>query len=92
MSKTRHRQGVQQWNPPPLPKGNPLSPDEEMHVVSSTECTGLTPQPVRSESESESYADLYTSSDVKPQGNVGKCNPRNNPSEIAFHRTENQHP
>ena len=88
MSRTRHRQrrSAVQWNPPPL-RGNTPSPfDAEQDVQSATECTGLTPQPVMSESAGESLSSLYAIHEVKPQGNAGKCNPNNDPDEIAFHR------
>ena len=77
---------ARQWNPPPLPKDAKLPFDEPQNVVSATECTGLTQQPVMNESECVDYADLLAIHDLKPQGNIGKDNPRNNPEEIAFHR------
>lgn len=88
MSRTKHRQrtGAQQWNPPPL-RGNTPSPfNAEKDVQSATECTGLTPRPVMSEEAGESLAALYAIHEIKPQGNVGKCNPNNDPGEISFHR------
>lgn len=88
MSVTKHRQRASavQWNPPKLEKNASLPIYEEQDVVSSTECTGLTQQPVMNESESVDYSKLYAIHEIKPQGNVGKCNPRNDPSEIVFHR------
>ena len=88
MSRTKHRQrtGAQQWNPPPLRANTPSPFDAEKNVLSATECTGLTPQPVMSEDAGESLSSLYAIHEVKPQGNVGKCNPNNDPSEIDFHR------
>ena len=88
MSRTKHRQrtGAQQWNPPSLRVDTPLPFDAEKDVQSATECTGLTPQPVMSEDAGESLSSLYAIHEVKPQGNVGKCNPNNDPSEISFHR------
>ena len=59
---------------------------EVENLSSATECTGLTPQPVMSEGAGESLSSLYAIHEIKPQGNVGKCNPNNDPSEIDFHR------
>ena len=41
------------------------------------------------ENESEAYAlsSLYGIHVMKPQGNIGKCNPNNSPAEQQFHRT-----
>ena len=77
---------ARQWNPPPLPEDARLPFDEPQNVVSATECTGLTQQPVMNESECADYAALYAIHTLKPQGNIGKGNPRNDPEEIAFHR------
>ena len=90
ISKTKHRQTAYGWNPPPLPKDAKLPFDDPQNVVSATECTGLTPQPIMNESECVNYEDLYATLPLKPQGNVGKGNPNNDPSEIRFHRKENK--
>lgn len=87
MSKSRHRQhGAMQWNPPPLVRDikSPFCP--EQNVMSATECTGLEIQPAVSQSAAESYTELYAIHEQKPQGNIGKGNPNNDPSEIHFHR------
>jgi len=42
---------------------------------------------VLSPSEAEHYTDLYKIHAQKPQGNIGKDNPNNDPSEVHFHRT-----
>ena len=87
MATSRHRQhGAQQWNPPPIRPGTdtPLSPSPT--VVSATECTGLEAQPVLNENAARHYTDLYAIHAQKPQGNIGKDNPNNDPDEIRFHR------
>ncbi|MBR5224959.1 MAG: hypothetical protein IKV90_04765 [Clostridia bacterium] len=38
------------------------------------------------ECECVNMQDLYATLPLKPQGNVGKGNPRNDKSEIEFHR------
>jgi len=86
MSKSKHHQGVHQWNPPPIPKGSHTVYDQPQSVASATECTGLTQQPVMNVLEAQDYSDLYAIHQLKPQGNVGKGNPNNDPSEVAFHR------
>ncbi|MBR2943287.1 MAG: hypothetical protein IKB82_07810 [Clostridia bacterium] len=77
---------VWQWDPP---KQQEMA-DEAFHtykdVSSATECTGLMLQVPENEGEAHSLSALYAIHTVKPQGNVGKCNPRNDPSEIRFHR------
>ena len=89
MSKSKHRQqsGAKQWNPPPQVKDlkSPFCP--EQNVASATECTGLEAQPIIDRAAAENYAELYAIHEQKSQGNIGKGNPRNDPSEIAFHRT-----
>ena len=89
MSRSRHRQhgGGSKWNPPPIPPDveTPFSPTQ--NVVSATDCTGLEAQPVLSDSAAEHYTELYDIHAQKPQGNIGKDNPNNDPSEINFHRT-----
>ena len=89
MSRTKHRQQqhpAQPWNPPPLAPDAPSAFDHPQNVASATECTGLEAQPVLSESAAEHYAGLYAIHGQKPQGNIGKGNPNNDPSEIRFHR------
>jgi len=85
MNKTNHN--AWQWNPP---KQQEIA-DEAFHtykdVSSATECTGLMQHIPENESEAHSLSELYAIHTVKPQGNVGKLNPRNDPSEIRFHRT-----
>lgn len=87
MSRTKHRQstGAQQWNPPPIRPGQNTLMDEN-DVQSATECTGLMQRVPGHEDDAQALSDLYQITQVKPQGNVGKDNPRNNPEEIAFHR------
>ena len=87
MSRTKHRQNAFQWNPPPLPRDKQTPFDPPQNVVSATECTGLTQQPVMNEAEAQTLSSLCAVHPLKPQGNVGKGNPRNDPSEIEFHRT-----
>lgn len=87
MSVTKHHQKkcAVQWNPPKLPAA-PESPiDAPPNVVSSTECTGLTPQPVADESESVHYSELYAIHRIKPQGNTDKCNPKHVPGKTTSH-------
>lgn len=75
-----------QWNPP----RHMESADEAFHtekvVQCATECTGLMQHVPEDESEARSLAQLYAIHTAKPQGNVGKDNPNNDPSEIRFHR------
>jgi len=88
MSKSKHRQhGAKQWNPPRLGMDikAPFSP--EQNVVSATECTGLEIKPAYSDLAAESYTGLYAIHQQKPQGNIGKDNPNNDPGEINFHRS-----
>ncbi len=86
MSKTKHRQSAGGWNPPPLPPDSPTVYDVPQNVVSATECTGLSQQPAMNVLEAQDLSDLYAIHQMKPQGNVGKGNPWNDPSEITFHR------
>ncbi|MBQ4266529.1 MAG: hypothetical protein IJB85_13570 [Clostridia bacterium] len=90
MSRSKHRQhgGVKQWNPPPLGRQADLPLERTANTVSATECTGLEAQPAVSRSAAQSYTQLYGIHEQKSQGNIGKDNPRNDPSEIRFHRTE----
>ena len=88
MSRSKHRQhGVQQWNPPRLGMDvkSPFCP--EQNVASATDCTGLEAQPILSEAAADSYQHLYAIHAQKPQGNIGKGNPQNDPEEIHFHRS-----
>ena len=89
MNTSRHRQrgGAKQWNPPPISPGAQSSISPPQNVVSATDCTGLESQPVLSDSAAENYTDLYAIHAQKPQDNIGKGNPNNDPSEIRFHRT-----
>ena len=81
------RTNAWQWNPPK----RVAFADESFHayedVQSATECTGLMQQIPENESEAYSLSSLYGIHVIKPQGNIGKCNPNNDPSEIHFHRT-----
>ena len=82
----RHTSAAWQWNPPARQETADESFHTRRNVQSATECTGLTPRPVMSEEAGESLAALYAIHEIKPQGNVGKCNPNNDPGEISFHR------
>lgn len=86
MKQNAKPHGAWQWNPPPAEE----IADESFHtrkaVQSATECTGLMQQVPEDESEAHSLSELYAIHQVKPQGNVGKDNPRNDPSEVRFHR------
>lgn len=94
MSKSRHRQhgctppqrSAYQWNPPPLAPDTETAFDPAQDVASATECTGLVQQPVMNERSGADLSGLYAIHEMKPQGNVGKDNPNNDPSEIDFHR------
>ena len=92
MSRSKHIQhgGVKQWNPPKLKKDADLPLSRTENTASAMECTGLEAQPVISDRAAESYTRLYGIHTQKSQGNIGKDNPRNDPSEIAFHRTEDE--
>jgi len=85
MDKEKH--AAWQWNPPK----RVAFADESFHayedVQSATECTGLMQQIPENESEAYSLSSLYGIHVIKPQGNIGKCNPNNDPSEIHLHRT-----
>lgn len=84
MEKTKH--AAWQWNPP---KRTELAEDTfpvQKDVLSATECTGLMQHVPENESEAYALSGLYCIHAVKPQGNVGKRNPNNNPDEIRFHR------
>ena len=86
MSRSKHGQGVHQWNPPPIPKGSGTVFEQSQNVSSATECTGLGIRPAADQPQAEALSDLYAIHQMKPQGNIGKGNPNNDPSEIAFHR------
>ena len=88
MSRSKHQQrtGVKMWNPPPLTTRIESPFDHTQNVQSATECTGLVQQPVMNQSEGLNLSSLYAIHDLKPQGNVGKDNPNNDPFEIEFHR------
>ena len=92
MSVSKHHQGtvrsVKPWRAPPISPESSLPLGETPSVASATECTGLEAAPVTSEHAAESYAQLYGIHAQKPQGNVGKGNPGNDPAEIEFHRTQ----
>ena len=85
MDKATH--AAWQWNPP---KHGTFA-DESFHaskdVQSATECTGLMQQIPENESEAYALSSLYGIHVMKPQGNIGKCNPNNSSAEQQFHRT-----
>ena len=90
MSRTKHRQlpyNPQLWDPPPISPHVPSAFDSQQHVASATDCTGLEARPVLTSTEAEHYSDRGKIHAQKPQGNIGKDNPNNDPSEIHFHRT-----
>ncbi len=86
MSKSRHTShpAGHKWNPPP--RHADVFP-EPTSVVSATECTGLEARPMIDREDAEHDAQLYAILPQKSQGNIGKGNPRNDDSEIEFHRT-----
>lgn len=88
MSKSKHRQhsSAKQWNPPPIRPDTQTPFSRPQNVVSATDCTGLEAQPILNDSAAENYTELYAIHAQKPQGNIGKDNPNNDPSEIGFHR------
>ena len=85
MDKAKH--AAWQWNPPKRSAFAGEAFPANKDVLSVTECTGLMQQVPENESEAYALSGLYGIHTVKPQGNVGKCNPNNDPSEIRFHRT-----
>ena len=91
MSK-RKKSPAKQWDPPKPRAKDIEAADESFHkrevVQSATECTGLQMQVPGTEAAAESLSDLYAIHEMKPQGNVGKDNPNNDPAEIAFHRSD----
>ena len=90
MSRSKHHQhgGVRQWSPPPIGEKADLPLSRTENTASATECTGLEAQPVLSGEAARDYTRLYGIHAQKPQGNIGKGNPNNDPSERNFHRTE----
>lgn len=74
------------WEPPPIAPHVPAPFETPQIVQSATECTGLMAKPALNEEESENLSDLYAIHTLKPQGNIGKGNPNNDPDEITFHR------
>ena len=86
MSRSKHTQRPFVWEAPPITPGPDKPFDRSASVVSATECTGLEARPVHDPQEAEQYAALQNIHQQKPQGNIGKGNPRNDPSEIRFHR------
>ncbi len=90
MSRTHHHQRPDTdwvWNAPPISPDAPSPFPYAQDVASATECTGLAAQPILSQSECVDYEALYSIHEQKPQGNIGKDNPNNDPDEINFHRT-----
>ena len=85
MDKAKH--AAWQWNPPKRTAFAGEAFPANKDVLSATECTGLMQQVPENESEAHALSGLYGIHTVKPQGNAGKCNPNNDPSEIRFHRT-----
>ena len=91
MSVSKHNQRkvstVKPWRAPPISPESSLPLGETTSVASATECTGLEAQPILSDNAAESYTQLYGIHAQKPQGNIGKGNPNNDPAERKFHRT-----
>lgn len=86
MSTSKHKQRPFIWEAPPITPGPDHPFKAASGVASATECTGLEVRPVINETAAESYTDLFPIHQQKTQGNIGKGNPRNDPSEIQFHR------
>ena len=59
MSKSKHHQGVHQWNPPPIKKDTQTVFDQPQNVASATECTGLAAQMAKDWPEAQALKDLY---------------------------------
>lgn len=76
-----------QWNPPKEQRRGEASFHAAKDVQSATECTGLMAHPPQSEDEAHELSAIYSIHEIKPQGNIGKDNPRNDPGERAFHRS-----
>ena len=88
MARSKHHQRIaQQWIPPEAICQAELTLSKPSSVASATECTGLEARPATSENAAASYSQLYGIHTQKPQGNIGKDNPNNDPSEIHYHRT-----
>lgn len=92
MSKKRPGGNAKQWNPP-KPRPEDLEAADESfykrrNVGSANDCTGLMTRVPGTEAAAESLSDLYALHELKPQGNVGKDNPHNDPDEIGFHRAD----
>lgn len=85
MNKSTHP--AWQWNPPKRQTHSSESFDASRSVLSATECTGLVQHPPENEQEAHDLSALFRIHPVKPQGNIGKCNPNNSPDEIRFHRS-----
>ena len=66
MSKSKHRLGVHQWNPPPISKDSHTVCAQPQNVASTTECTGLTQQPVMNDLDAQALSDLYAMHQLKP--------------------------
>ena len=86
MNDNKHMKSAHQWNPPPIPPEKETAFIQPQNVVSATECTGLVRQPIQNVFEAGAFSDMLAIHQMKPQGNIGKGNPNNAPSEIAFHR------
>lgn len=86
MSRSKHAQRPFIWEAPPITPGPDKPFDHSTSVVSATECTGLEARPVLDHHEAEQYTAMGNIHKQKSQGNIGKGNPRNDPSEIRFHR------
>ena len=85
MDKANH--AAWQWNPPRRKAFADETFQPNKDVQSATECTGLMQQIPENESEAYALSSLYGIHALKPQGNIGKCNPNNPSSEQQFHRT-----
>lgn len=83
---TQKKSAAWQWDPPKPQEFADESFHRRREVQSATECTGLMQSVPKNEGEAASLSSLYAIHMAKPQGNVGKDNPNNDPSEIAFHR------
>lgn len=86
MNKSNKPHAAWQWNPPHAVEFADEPLDREMDVSCLTECTGLMQRIPGDESAARALCDLHTIHTLKPCGNPGKDNPRNDPSEIRFHR------
>lgn len=86
MPRSKHTQRPFVWEAPPITPGSDEPFAHSANIVSATECTGLEAIPVHDRQEAEQYTAMQNIHKQKPQGNIGKGNPRNDPSEIQFHR------